>query len=484
MSADDRCPVIVGVAQVDQRVDPADAREPLALMEEAVASAVTDSGAPLLRSVGSIRVVRGIWPYANPGTLLAGRFGLGTCDTVLSHHGGDMPQAMVNDAARDITAGDADVVVVVTGDTVWSRRRQKRAGIAMQYTPDGDGPAPRPFGTELVMTSRIEQEAGFDQLAVYPLLDVAHRAATGTDPAKHRTELAALWARFNEVAVTNEHAWLRRPLTAEAIGTPTADNRMIAFPYTKYMVANWDVDQAAALVVCSAGTARSLGVPADRQVFVHAGAAATDHAHFSTRHRLDRSPAIAEAGRILAELTGAAPDDAGVIDLYSCFPSAVRIAAMELGLTPGRDLTVTGGLTFAGQPVNGYGLRALATMVGRLRAGDGSLGLSTGNGGLLTKHALTLLGTSPPAGGFRCRAADHLPPNRTVAEGYEGPGRLEAYTVLPVEDGQRGLATVLLDDGRRALGHVDDAEEIECLLTEDPCGRPVQVCPGGSVTFP
>jgi acetyl-CoA C-acetyltransferase len=36
------------------------------------------------------------------------------------------------------------------------------------------------------------------------------------------------------------------------------------------------------------------------------------------------------------------------VDLYSCFPSAVQIAAAEIGCPTQRDLTVTGGLTFAG----------------------------------------------------------------------------------------------------------------------------------------
>jgi acetyl-CoA C-acetyltransferase len=63
------------------------------------------------------------------------------------------------------------------------------------------------------------------------------------------------------------------------------------------------------------------------------------------------SPAIRIAGKRALELAGANLDDIALIDVYSCFPSAVQVAANELGLAlddPQRPLTVTGGLTFAG----------------------------------------------------------------------------------------------------------------------------------------
>ena len=90
------------------------------------------------------------------------------------------------------------------------------------------------------------------------------------------------------------------------------------------------------------------------------------------------------------------------MDLYSCFPSAVQIAAAELGLPvddPARPLTVTGGLTFGGGPGNNYGTHAVASMVGALRADPGSLGLVTGLGWYLTKHSVGVYGTEPPSAG-------------------------------------------------------------------------------------
>ena len=62
------------------------------------------------------------------------------------------------------------------------------------------------------------------------------------------------------------------------------------------------------------------------------------------------------------DLAGIGVDDLSHVDLYSCFPSAVQIAARELGLGVDRDLTVTGGMSFAGGPWNNYTMHGIAAM--------------------------------------------------------------------------------------------------------------------------
>ena len=86
---------------------------------------------------------------------------------------------------------------------------------------------------------------------------------------------------------------------------------MIAYPYTKLLTANMQVDQGAALILCSAAAARSAGVPEDRWVFPLAGADADDHWFLS--HRLDfhSSPAIRLAGASALALAGATIDEVG-----------------------------------------------------------------------------------------------------------------------------------------------------------------------------
>ena len=156
---------------------------------------------------------------------------------------------------------------------------------------------------------------------------------------------------------------------------------MVGLPYTKCMNSNNDVDMAAALIMCSAEAASRLGVAADRWVFPHSGTDCHEHAFVSHRDTFARTPAIEIGGQRALALAGVGIDDVALIDLYSCFPSAVQLGAMSLGLDPyaaDRQLTRTGGLSFAGGPWNNYVMHAIATLMAELRDGSDELRLGVG----------------------------------------------------------------------------------------------------------
>src|SRR5262245_36090130 len=219
------------------------------------------------------------------------------------------------------------------------------------------------------------------------------------------------------------------------------------------MNANNAVEQSAGLILCSVARAESLGVPRDRWVFPWAGTSAHDSYAVSHRPDLRSSAAIRLAAQELWTLAGVGVDDLTHADLYSCFPSAVQIAAAEIGLGLDRALTVTGGLSFAGGPWNNYVTHAIAAMTGVLRSSPGALGLVTANGGYITKHALGLYSTEPPAaGGFRwadVQSAVDAVPGRELCEQVDdsdGTVEIESWVVSYGRDGEpeRALAACLL----------------------------------------
>ncbi len=192
--------------------------------------------------------------------------------------------------------------------------------------------------------------------------------------------------------------------------------------------------------MCSAGAARAAGVPPERWVFPLAGADADDHWFLS--HRLDfhSSPAIRLAGASALSLARSTIDEIAHLDLYSCFPSAVEIAARELRVPvgdPRRSLTLTGGLTFAGGPGNNYGFHAVASMVTALRSDPGSRGLITGLGWYMTKHSVGIYGTEPgdrpPTAGRHPR----LPEDTVVAGGPGSPGPTRRWRWAPSPSARR-----------------------------------------------
>ena len=175
--------------------------------------------------------------------------------------------------------------------------------------------------------------------------DNAIRHARGESINQHAERVSELWSRFNDVAQRNPNAWVQHNMTAEEIRTPSQTNRRISFPYTKFMNANMSVDMGAALIMCSASKANSLRIAKDRWIYPCAGVIGYDHFSASVRDNFYSSPGIRLIGRRLLELTDTTVDKLDFVDLYSCFPSAVQIAAKEYGLDEERDLTVTGGLT-------------------------------------------------------------------------------------------------------------------------------------------
>jgi acetyl-CoA C-acetyltransferase len=483
-----RVPVIVGVAQVLQRgEDLQAAREPLELMIDAVRAAAEDAGSrELLARADAVRVVRGMWRYEDPGRAIAERIGCPRAKTALTQYGGNYVQTAVSRTFLDLQRGALDVAIVTGAECgrTWAR-------LSKQGRPTGWSEAPGTpdeiIGDDLMLSHRAEIARGIRMpIQVYPLFDVALRAALGESVDAHLRRISELWAGFSAVAAGNPNAWIRERKSAEEIRTPGPENRPVSFPYPMLMNSNSRVDMGAALLLTHEELARKLGVPREKWVYPHAATDAHDHLFMSERDELHRSPAIRIAGGRALELAGALPKDLAYRDLYSCFPSAVQVSARELGLDAQPPLTVTGGLTFGGGPMNNYVMHGIARMAEVLRDDPGAIGLVTGNGGYLTKHAFCVYSTAPPERPFAHEdlqpEIDALP-KRGVAVEHEGAVTVEAYSVMYGADGtpEIGHAAVRLPDGRRAWGNVTDRDAAAAMTREEFCGRPARLRADGAL---
>ena len=165
----------------------------------------------------------------------------------------------------------------------------------------------------------------------------------------------------------------------------------------------------------------------------------------------------------------------------------MQVAASELGIGEDRPLTVTGGLTFGGGPLNNYVMHAIARTAEVLRERPGEIGLVTSNGGFITKHAFGVYSTEPPARPFRAaEPQDEIDatPTREVAVDYAGDVEIESYTVMFGTDGPTvGLAALRLDDGRRGWGNTEDPDVLASMISEEFCGRRAKLAADGSLTF-
>ena len=488
MGFDDRNPVIVGVGQFKQQLEDVSlAEEQYVLMEQALRLAADDAGAPkLLTDIDRLLVIGGMWSYPDPGRLIADAVGSSNARTFLTAMGGNMPQATVSDCCERIAAGEMDIAAVVGGEAVYSKNKLRKLGKDLSKSGVDLEKAER-FGENVSMSSQHERDNGFLMpTQIYPLFESAIRAHRKETHYEHRMRISSLWEGFNRVAAANEHAWVQTPMTAEEIMEPTADNRMVGYPYTKAMNANSFVDFGGAIIICSVAKARSLGIDSDNWVFPHS---ATDgHATFlfSERDNFHESPAIRITSKRCLELADISIDNVGPMDLYSCFPSVVQITMNELGIDPERAATTTGGLSFFGGPMNSYVIHAIASTIDEIRK-TGEYGFVHANGGYATKHACAVYYNKPPKGQFRrmnVQEEIEASPKREVEENPIGKSVVEAYTVLHGREGpEKALMTTLMEDGKRALASTSDAQTMQSMMSEEYVGKTLEFSANGSFEF-
>ena len=452
-----RTPVIVGVSQISDTSTPPDrARSPLQLMVDAAKKVADDSGADaaILQDIDSLIAVRlfsdavsrfksPFGRMVNPPWSIAQRIGARPRELVYTPGGGTMPQVALNRACERIAQGESSIALLTGAEALRTELAAKRAGLQLDWSEDAPS-TPEEWGGYRMPCTDHEIAHGISAaINVYPLFEQAIRGARGRTIADHQLAMGRLFARFATVAKTNPLATRRAGFSAEEIATVTEKNPTIGFPYTKLMCASVYVDQAAAVLVCSAAKADEFGIAESKRVYLHGCAQGDDHWYVTERRDLHSSPAIHEVARRTLAMSEKLLADVAVFDLYSCFPSAVEIAQQEIGLSDDdpRELTVTGGLPYFGGPGNNYVMHSIAEMVERMRAQPGAFGLVTANGNYITKHAAGLYSstalTKPwaredPA--ILQRELDAMPkPPFTTAP--EGRAKIESYTVVHSKTG-------------------------------------------------
>lgn len=485
--------MIIGVGQHLQRTDHGAAElSPAELMAESLRVALSDSSADspdaLGRSLGWIGAVPPLtWRYADAARPVAEAIGASSALTATCAMGGHSPNYLLGAAARSIASGDLDVAAITGGEAGRTRAGHRTTNFQPDWGTQGTDVAPDDFVGSANMVMAHDAEVAhslFLPTAMYPLFETALRAATGRSIDDHQDVIGQLWAGYAAVAAANPNAWDRTAYSPDELITPTADNRWVGWPYTKHLVSNAQVDMGASVVIASAGAAAAAGVPVDRWVFVHAGTDAVDRLA-SERGSFTTSPAMRVAGGRTLELAGVTSSEIDFVDLYSCFPSAVQLAASELGIDTDRTLTTWGGLCFAGGPWNNPVTHALAATVDALRERgtdrDASTALVTANGGIVHKHSFVVLGTEPPPSGFAWESpqaeVDATEEAVPVEMEPTGDATIEAYTVMHNRENQpeRAHAAVRLATGARAWALTDDTDTMVELMAAEGVGRRVNV---------
>ncbi|MBB2990959.1 acetyl-CoA C-acetyltransferase [Mycolicibacterium iranicum] len=501
MAIDPRTPVIVGVGQFTERIDDPTYRGMSAvdLATAAVQAALADTGADPAAVATAVDTVFGLRQFEISGPMPAvlgksdnyprsvmNRLGGDPARVVLEPVGGQSPQKLVTEAGTLIAGGDADVVMIMGSEP----------GSTAKYFSNRDD---KPDFTEHVggqLEDRGHQIYSYiDEYTVthgltgapvqYGLLDNARRSRLGLSVDEYRHQMAQLFAPMSKVAAKNPFSSSPVERSVDEVETVTDENRMICDPYPRLLVARDTVNQGAAAIITSVETARRLGVPQDKWVFLHGHSDLIEQGLLE-RADLGASPAAVHAAHEALRVADVRVDDIATFDLYSCFPFPVFLMCETLGLTDDdpRGLTLTGGLPYFGGPGNSYSLHAIAETVAQMRDNPGAFGFVGANGGIMSKYSVGIYSTEPVE--WRTSRSAELTaqvaelPKVAVTKSPEGVGTVETYSVRYDWPVRTGIIVGRLDDGSRFMATTEDADLVALMSDGDPLGAKVAVRPTDS----
>ncbi len=497
-------PVIIGVGQCTERLENNDFRglSPIDLAVEACRAAIRDTGADESAVIAAIDTLVSTRQFedSTPGApaplgkstrfplSVANRLGAAPKRAVLEVVGGQAPQHLVTEFTREIAAGGVDAVLLTGAEAISTIRQLAQSENKPDFSDDPADPGgvyeDRGFGLKGLMTREQAAHALLSAPLQYGLVENARRAMRGEGRRQHMGTMGALFAPFTKIAAANPFSAAPREHSAEELITVDDNNRLIADPYPRRLVARDQVNQGAAILLTSIATARRLGVDESKWVFLQ-GQADLAERSLMKRPRLGEAPSAPAAVSHALEVAGLTLDDIAFFDFYSCFPIAVSNVIDTLGLSPAdpRGLTLTGGLPYFGGPGNNYSMHAIAEAVDRARAHPGSYALVSANGGVLSKTSVGIYGTTPTALRRDASARVQRQLDEVPAPGHDphpcGWATIETYTVSYGRKAKTGIVIGRLehDDSRfLALVAPEDTELLELLDgSHEPIGQRVYV---------
>jgi acetyl-CoA C-acetyltransferase len=390
-----KTPVVIGISSIQQKGSFEQLDEALILMEKATQKAIVDStNSKIIDYIDQIQVPKGYWKYRDPGKWIAERNNIQSAVTSVTKIG-VLQQNLINSACHDIAQGKIRASLIVGGEARYKKILALKENKEFIETKLNINPDFYVKAADELQTKEEQDELGLMAVGYYAILETAYRKKNGLSLQEHKDKISNMYAEFSKVAANNPDGWIDSMKSAKDIKQVSKENPLQAFPYNKLHCSSWNVNQASAMILCSEDLADKLDIPRNKRVYPLVSSETNHMIAPIQRPKLSESTGLDLAASFIKNICDEHKIQPNIYDLYSCFPVAVQMFADSLNLGSEDVKTVTGGMPFAGGPLNNYMIHSTVKMVSEIRNNHSNIGLVTGVSGMMTKQAFALWAKEP-----------------------------------------------------------------------------------------
>ena len=471
--------VVIGVSAIKQKGNFEDLDEALILMDKAVKNAINDSGNVSIKDhIDEIRVPKGFWRYRDPGKWIAKNNDFKSVPTTYVTKIGVLQQNLINEACLKIENGEINASIILGGE---ARYKQLRSVIEKKEyfeTKLDENPDFYIKAKEDLYGDEELEELGAMAVGYYATMETALRKNDNENIEEHQNNIASMYEEFSKVASNNEDAWLDHPYSKKEILETSKKNKMLAYPYNKLHCTSWNVNQSAALIICSEELANKLEIDNKKRVYPISSSENNHMIAIQQRPKLYESLGMIYAAKSINRMMEQLDIILDAYDLYSCFPAAVKMFSKSLELGSEIPKTITGSMPYAGGPLNSFVIHSTVKMIQKIRALEARHGLVTGVSGMMTKQSFCVWGKEYQEQFIFDDVTERAKLDEKpveLSDIAEGEGEIIGYTIIEGSE-HASKAVLYLDDEKKHRKVVSSLDKnfINLLMEEEWVGKKVK----------
>jgi acetyl-CoA C-acetyltransferase len=471
--------VVIGISAIQQKGNFENLDEALLLMDHAVKAALSDSGNKLVKDyIDEIRIPKGFWRYRDPGKWIAKNNDFKSNPITYVTKIGVLQQNLINDACLKIENGEINASIILGGEARYKQLRSIIEKKEYSETKLDENPDFYIKAKEDLYGDEELEELGAMAVGYYAAMETAIRKNDGEKINDHQNNIASMYEEFSKIASNNIDGWIDKPYSKEEILDSSKKNKMLAYPYNKLHCTSWNVNQSAALIICSEELADKLEIDKNKRVYPIASSENNHMIAIQQRPKIFDSLGMKYAANSINKVIERLDITIDAYDLYSCFPAAIKMFSKSLGLDNEISKTITGSMAYAGGPLNSFVLHSTVKMIQKIRASELSHGLVTGVSGLMTKQSFCVWGKKYQERFIFNDVTDQAKLNEIPVELSsitEGEGEIIGYTIVGASKSAQ-KAVLYIDDKKKDRKVVSSYDKIfiNLLMEEEWVGKKVK----------